>query len=114
LPSILYSYCYASVDCTIEPTDDLVTEAAINTLVTKSAVNTEARRVQTRAQSDLQKREGLRTHSALPIVPLNAWPIDEIIQNQDKDRVLSEVRRWLQAGTRPDDSTVLILIRKRT
>jgi hypothetical protein len=39
----------ASFDCAIEPTDDLVTEAAINTSVTKSAVNTEARRGRTRA-----------------------------------------------------------------
>jgi hypothetical protein len=39
-------------------------------------------------------------------VPLNAWPIDEIIQNQSEDPVLSEVRQWLQAGTRPDGNTI--------
>jgi hypothetical protein len=99
------------VNDAIEPTDDLRIEAEITKFVAKSAVNTEARRVRTRAQTgDVQKRDGSRidqlTHNALPIVPLNAWPIDEIIQNQSEDPVLSEVRRWLQAGTRPDGNTI--------
>jgi hypothetical protein len=99
------------VNDAIEPTDDLRIEAEITKFVAKSAVNTEARRVRTRAQTgDVQKRDGSRidqlTRNALPIVPLNAWPIDEIIQNQSEDPVLSEVRQWLQAGTRPDGNTI--------
>jgi hypothetical protein len=66
----------ASFDCAIGPTDDLVTEAAINTSVTNSAVNAEGRMVRTRAQFDVQKCEvsliNQLARSVLPIVPLNA------------------------------------------